>query len=55
MANDIRLEWMTEQIKLEANAIRNQISGLPEEVRDKLRENVIGIIRDEQKGDKNEH
>ena len=43
---------MIDQIKIEANAIRNQISGLPKEIQDEVLDDVIKIIREAQKGDR---
>lgn len=43
---------MIDQIKIEAKAIGNQISGLPREIRDEILDNVIEIIREAQKGDR---
>lgn len=37
-------QWMVDQIKIEANAVRQQIKGLPDDMRDRLTREVIDIL-----------
>ena len=37
-------QWMVDQIKIEANAVRQQIKGLPDDMQDRLTREVIDIL-----------